>query len=184
MTFQEFIFNTYPGYLIQALPLSLISGAIYGIVKYRHDSTTALYRKIGGVLFVMYITALVEMVLALGIIRNIWYLILYHRWEGIGISFLNFNYNFIPDFFMNFDRENLGNIIAFIPFGLLYPLANKKATWISTFGTGTLTSVLIEVIQPFLGRSFDVNDIILNAFGVFISCSVFYIIKLRLCKKQ
>ena len=39
---------------------------------------------------------------------------------------------------------------------------------------GLLTSVVIELLQPVFGRSFDINDIILNGLGVLLSAAVFF----------
>ena len=33
MTFQYFFFDTYPGYFLQVLPIALIVGIIYGVIK-------------------------------------------------------------------------------------------------------------------------------------------------------
>ena len=61
----------------------------------------------------------------------------------------------------------LGNILIFLPFGFsigIY-LRSKKFTMplIVTF----ITSLTIESVQMFIGRSFDVDDIILNCIGGF-----------------
>ena len=46
MTFQYFFFDTYIGYFLQALPIALLIGTIYGIVRYRKDKATPIYRKV------------------------------------------------------------------------------------------------------------------------------------------
>ncbi len=64
-----------------------------------------------------------------------------------------------------FYRQVLGNIILFIPFGYFVTSYCK----IKDLGTITLVSFLsslvIEVTQRFIGRSFDVDDILLNVVG-------------------
>lgn len=64
----------------------------------------------------------------------------------------------------------LGNIAAFVPMGLFLPLISpkcKKALF--TFCTGLLIDVCIETIQLLcMVGSFDVDDMILNMFGVII----------------
>lgn len=40
MTFQYFFFDTYIGYFLQALPIALVIGAIYGIIRFRKDKET------------------------------------------------------------------------------------------------------------------------------------------------
>lgn len=61
-----------------------------------------------------------------------------------------------------------GNVIVFIPLGILIPLVNKsKKSFIFCLGIGLLYIINIEVLQHFFGLGvFDVDDIILNSFGV------------------
>lgn len=64
-----------------------------------------------------------------------------------------------------FNRQVIGNILLFIPFG--YFISNYCK--IKGLGTITLVSFLssfvIETVQHFIGRSFDVDDILLNVVG-------------------
>jgi len=64
-----------------------------------------------------------------------------------------------------FYKQVIGNIILFIPFGFFVSSYCK----IKNLGTITIVSLLssltIEVVQHFIGRSFDVDDIILNVVG-------------------
>ena len=59
MNFQYFFFDTYIGYFLQALPIALVVGAIYGIIRYRADKETPISRKLFSCAFVCYITGLV-----------------------------------------------------------------------------------------------------------------------------
>lgn len=43
---------------------------------------------------------------------------------------------------------------------------SKIKTFKHIIGFGIITSIFVEVIQIFIGRSFDVDDVILNAFGI------------------
>ena len=98
------------------------------------------------------------------------------------------NYNFIP--FRNISTQFkyitqwwalnnlLGNIIPFIPFGLLLPITYKKfSSMISVFFTGLASILLIEIFQFFtkLG-SFDVDDIILNMIGIVCGYLMFLVV--------
>ncbi len=98
------------------------------------------------------------------------------------------NYNFIP--FRNIStqfkyitqwwalKNLLGNIIPFIPFGFLLPIAYKKfSSTISVFFTGLASILLIEIFQFFtkLG-SFDVDDIILNMIGIVCGYLMFLVV--------
>jgi len=64
-----------------------------------------------------------------------------------------------------FYKQVIGNILLFIPFGFFV------SSYCKIKGLGTITlvsffsSLTIEVVQHFIGRSFDVDDIILNVVG-------------------
>ena len=64
-----------------------------------------------------------------------------------------------------FYKQVVGNILLFIPLGYFVTSYCK----IKNLGTITvvtlLSSVVIEIVQHFIGRSFDVDDIILNVVG-------------------
>ena len=65
----------------------------------------------------------------------------------------------------NFYQQVVGNIILFMPFGFFatyYTKVNKiRNISLITF----LVSLTIEIVQKFIGRSFDIDDIILNVIG-------------------
>lgn len=65
----------------------------------------------------------------------------------------------------NFNRQVIGNILLFMPFGFFatYYTKIKKISSISFMSI--LISLTIEVVQKYIGRSFDVDDIILNVVG-------------------
>lgn len=78
-----------------------------------------------------------------------------------------------------FYRNVLGNIAIFIPFGyLITDMIKEKANKCNIIVTCIiilLTSLTIEVIQMFIGRSFDVDDILLNLLGGILGYIVYII---------
>lgn len=74
----------------------------------------------------------------------------------------------------------LGNIIGFIPFGILLPLLLKRARTFKKFFFYAISGiVLIELIQLFTLRgSFDIDDLILNMLGSLIGYMINYFTKL------
>lgn len=64
-----------------------------------------------------------------------------------------------------FIKNILGNIMLFIPYGFLssYLLKNKKIS--VTFILTLIASCTIEIVQYYIGRVFDIDDIILNVIG-------------------
>lgn len=79
--------------------------------------------------------------------------------EGVPLKFPELNYSWIVDF---------GNVAAFIPFGILFPLLYRVrfGKFISLF---VLAILVLETIQAltYLG-SFDVNDVVSNTLGAMI----------------
>lgn len=78
-----------------------------------------------------------------------------------------------------FYRNVVGNILLFLPFGFLitdmiHDKTNKINIFISTFIV-FVTSLSIEVIQMHIGRSFDIDDIILNVVGGIIGFIIFFL---------
>ena len=64
-----------------------------------------------------------------------------------------------------FYKQVIGNIILFIPFGF-FVSSYCKIKNLGTISLVTLLSSLtIEIVQHFIGRSFDVDDILLNVVG-------------------
>lgn len=81
---------------------------------------------------------------------------------------MNFSFRLSLDFHRRFDSENLFNLLMFLPFGFLCPGKRTGSGWLRTAAAGLGLSCAIELLQPFFGRSFDCNDILLNALGALI----------------
>ena len=70
-------------------------------------------------------------------------------------------------------KNIISNILLFVPYGFFssYYLSNKK---ISTNVLLCLVATCcIETIQYYIGRVFDIDDIMLNVLGGFIGCLLF-----------
>ena len=92
------------------------------------------------------------------------------------VTFQDVNYgasNFVPfkEIFRysfgspKFIRNVIGNIMLFIPFGFLssYLLKNRKFSVVTILTL--IASLTIETVQYYIGRVFDIDDIILNLVG-------------------
>lgn len=106
------------------------------------------------------------------------------------------NSNFIPMktiFYYLFESDNiiisikniLGNIIVFMPFGFLLPIATDKINKLKSIVISSLLlSLIFETIQLLTGLGeFDVDDILLNILGAVIGY-MFYHIVVRFFEKQ
>lgn len=100
------------------------------------------------------------------------------------VTFQDSNYgvsNFVPfkEIFRydigsaKFMKNVLGNIALFVPYGFLasYYLDNKKFSVITIITI--ITTLTIETVQYYIGRVFDIDDIILNLVGSIIGFLTF-----------
>ena len=60
----------------------------------------------------------------------------------------------------------LGNVVMFLPIGFFPSLLFSRFTGKKALATGLCTTLFIELSQLFIGRSFDVDDLMLNTLGV------------------
>ena len=106
------------------------------------------------------------------------------------------NYNLIPFRSMSVQirhitqwwalKNLLGNIIPFVPFGFLLPIAYRKFnSSIKVLSTGLVSILLIEIFQFFTKLvHFDVDDIILNMIGIVCGYLMFLVINRIFIKEQ
>lgn len=59
------------------------------------------------------------------------------------------------------------NVGLFLPFGLFPTLLFRGFNWRRALLTGSAITLLIESCQLFIGRTFDIDDLMLNTLGVF-----------------
>ncbi len=97
--------------------------------------------------------------------------------SGSAPHWFTFEYYLKLEFWSSLSSERLGNLLLFLPFGVLYPLFDQKPTWKRTLLTGAGISVAIELLQPIFGRIFDINDIALNMIGVLVSTAIFFTLR-------
>ncbi len=179
--FQYFFFNTYEGYFLQVLPFAFLGGFLFW--RFTKNRKGTKLQKAAGVLLAAYLTALAMLVFSLRLLNAFWYVLIYHLDPGLRIPFFSGGFNFRLNFWKRLTTEKIGNMLAFVPFGLLYPWAVWKDQPIRTVFAGCLCSLVIELIQPVFGRAFDVNDIALNTLGTLmgalVSCLILHFVKKR-----
>lgn len=174
MNFQYFFFDTYVGYFLQVFPIAIISSVVYGVLINRKNGKEMTKYREAKILFVCYLTGLICLVLALDIIKAGWYHLIYNIDSGVEIQLFKWEYNFVPKFYMNIDSHTIGNLIMFLPFGFIYPLTHKECSWGTTLLAGMICVMAIEIFQPVFGRSFDIDDIIMNGLGILVSATIFF----------
>lgn len=177
MTFQYLFFDTYIGYFLQALPISLIVGVIYYFIKLKNDKNMSISKKIFTCLFVSYITGVICLTVGLDLMGIFWYKLIYHSDPGTSVSLFNGDFSFKLNLISNLDKEAIANIIMLFPFGILLPLSQKEFNFKNNIIKGIVFILSIEILQPIFGRAFDINDIVLNIFGVLISTIIYMFLR-------
>lgn len=69
-----------------------------------------------------------------------------------------------------------GNIAMFMPIGFFPGLLWKKWNWWKSLLTGLFASTTIEFVQFFIGRSTDIDDVILNTTGAVLGYIVYWVL--------
>lgn len=78
----------------------------------------------------------------------------------------------------DFFRQLVLNVIMTMPFGFLFPLTqDKRAKFGVTVFFCFLTSLGIELLQPFFDRSSDITDLITNVIGGVLGYGLYVIFK-------
>lgn len=177
MTFQYFFFDTYLGLFLQAVPFALLGGLLFAVYQRKKRPEVSGVRRFLPALFVCYLTGLVCLTLFERFMGEVYYRLFYHHPSGRMFRWFEFGFYMTPDFFRHWTAENIGNILMYLPFGFLYPLYKEGSAWLRTMACGMGTSLVIELLQPIFGRSFDINDIILNTMGVILSATAFFVFR-------
>ena len=93
-----------------------------------------------------------------------------HRWNVSGYPFFELgNINLVP--FRTFapDIHSLyilaGNVLMFVPFGFFAALLWRGWGWRRALLAGLAVTLAVECCQLFVGRTFDIDDLLLNALG-------------------
>lgn len=73
----------------------------------------------------------------------------------------------------NFNINVFGNIIIFIPFGIFTAQYIKSKKTFPVFFISAFVSTMVEAVQLKIGRSFDIDDIILNVLGSLIGYLIY-----------
>ena len=95
------------------------------------------------------------------------------------INLIPFVYLFDYDVRAHMIYNVFGNIMMFVPTGIVLPVLYKRLdNFFKVAGTGLLISLAIEILQlPFADRTSDVDDLILNTLGVVIGYVLFVIVR-------
>lgn len=112
-----------------------------------------LYKDLFFLMFILYMFLLFELVTSTD-------------FESYSNNFIPFKeimrYNYTSKLFY---KNVLGNVLLFVPFGYFVNKVLKNNQVLIAIFTTLITSLSIEIIQMNIGRSFDIDDIMLNLIG-------------------
>lgn len=182
--------NSVINQFIQVIPITLLVGLLYIIfrfLKLKKSNRDINYKKESlYLIFVCYIVGLFNLVLVpINFWDIIWYNIFYNFNENPFAGIFDFSYNFIPTIYKIIIGEHtldswgkamiVGNFLMFIPMGIFLPLCFKNINKKNIFKYAVLIPFAIEVLQLVAGRSFDIDDLVMNFLGIVIG---YYIVEL------
>ena len=167
---------------LQVIPITLLVGVIYAVYRCirikKHGNTVSWSTEIMRWLFVCYLTGLINLIL---VPANLWRCIWANVFVGYShseIVFFSGDFNLVPTVIKLITGElTIGrwvlkmlvyNFLMFVPFGFFLPFVSEKHNNRSIWKVAAIVPIIVEVIQPVVGRSFDVDDLILNFAGIIV----------------
>lgn len=143
--------------LNQVWPIIFIFVVVVGLIRFfalkSENRSIIFHKEFMYFLFIIYILLLFELVTNTDM-------------KSIGNNFVPFKEMFRYDISSPlFIRNVVGNVVMFIPFGYFVCYFISRCEFYKCFLISLLTSFTIESVQFKIGRSFDIDDIMLNVLG-------------------
>ena len=181
--------GTVLGMFLQVAPAAVLAGVCYGVVRLAYLKTRRAQIRWGKealrVAFVCYLAGLAGLVLTP---RNFWP----HLWgliclgySGAEIQFSGGSIQLVPALVRWLSGQAtlgswvktmlVGNVLMFVPMGLLVPLAFEGITAKKMLRLAVLLPLAVEAVQPWIGRSFDLDDIIGNLLGILLGFALYWL---------
>lgn len=188
--------NSIINQFIQVVPITLLVGLLYIIFRFlklkKNNGDINSKKEVLYLIFVCYIVGLFNLVLVPRNFWNtIWHNIFYNLNENPFEGIFDFSYNFIPTIYKIIIGEYalgswvktmiVGNLLMFIPMGILLSLCFKNFKKKNMFKYAILTPLAIEAIQLVVGRSFDIDDLVMNFLGIVIGYYIVELVKKLKC---
>ena len=197
--YQLLISGSVVGLFFQVVPITCLVGGIYAAYRCikikKHGISFVWGTEIMRWLFVCYLTGLINLIL---VPNNLWTYIWFYLRNGYSGCELDPLFsggvNLVPMFVKVFTGEVTfghwvgtmlaGNFLMFVPMGFFLPFVSKKFNKRNILKIAIIIPIVIEVIQPIVGRSFDVDDLILNFAGIIVGYFIAVGIKCLIKKKK
>jgi glycopeptide antibiotics resistance protein len=166
---------------LQVVPITLLIGVIYAAYRCvrikRHRNTVRWGTEIMRWLFVCYLTGLINLIL---VPSNLWSYIWFYLRNGYGggelYPLFSGGVNLVPTLIKVLTGEFTvgrwvrtmlaGNFLMFVPMGFFLPFVFGKINHRNIWKIAVLIPIFVEAVQLIVGRSFDLDDLILNFAGI------------------
>ena len=176
--------NSVVGLFLQVVPIALLTTLLYTagrcLFLKKHRRPFAWRTELLRVIFVCYVAGLVNLVLVPpNFWGDIWFCALIADWSDWAWPRLFSGYfALVPTFVRYLTGEFasspgsrvttmlVGNFLMLVPMGVLLPLAFPKLQGRRMWGAAITIPLVIELLQPVVGRSFDTDDLIANFLGI------------------
>lgn len=181
--YQLLLSDSVVGLFFQVVPITCLIGvfyAAYRCIKIKKRGISFVWgTEIIRWLFVSYLTGLINLIL---VPSNLWTYIWFYLRNGYSGCELDplfsGSINLVPTFIKVLTGEFTvgrwvqimiaGNFLMFVPMGFFLPLVSEKVNRQNVLKISIIIPIIVEVIQLVVGRSFDVDDLILNFAGIIV----------------
>ena len=167
-------------YFFQVVPMVALVGLLYlviSLLRCRKTGNRFSKQVIINFLFVCYLTGLISLIL---VPNHFWTAIWFYLFNGfpgceIGPMFvMNFNLVQTVVYYIQgtvvlgewVKQMLILNLLMFLPMGILLPLVSSKINKKTIIIVAVAISIVVELLQPIIGRSFDMDDVIMNSLGI------------------
>jgi len=194
---QFLLSDSFAAMFCQVLPLSLLAGVVYLIARRaalkKQNSSFRLSAELLRALFVCYLTGLISLTLVpANFWSSFWYLLLTGLPTGEQFSLFSGDFNLSSALFGILTGKLTagswvismlaGNFLMLVPMGVFLPLVFPRLRGRRILPLALLLPLTLELLQPVVGRSFDVDDLFLNALGLLTGWALAFL--LHKCKKD
>jgi len=153
MIVKNVIEDVLPSIWPQILFVSVVAITLRCAFLFKGNKKFVLHREMLALIFIIYILCL-------------YYILTYQDMNYGGVNLIPFKEMFRYEIgSYKFNKNVIGNILLFIPFGYFsaYYLNSRKLK--TTVVVTLIVTTCAEIIQYYIGRVFDIDDIILNLVG-------------------
>ena len=156
MVVKNIIEDMWPNMWPMLLFISIVAISLRCAYLFKGNKKFVLHKEVLSLVFILYILCL-------------YYILTYNNANTGGINFVPFKEMFRYSFgSYKFMKNIVGNILLFVPFGFFASYYLNTTKWSTPVFVTLIVTFGAEVMQYYIGRTFDIDDIILNVFGGFL----------------